>query len=128
MPTPIGLKIPIRLGNTGYFEQTFTSIDEAKSNIYNLLLTQKGERIMQPNFGTSIHRLLFNQIDSNIANDLESEIRNAIEVWIPYITLVNIEVNISDDNKENNKIEVKLEFGLTRDLNQSEEIVLSFAT
>ena len=39
----------------------FTSFEQVKSNLKNLLLTRRGERIFQPNFGSGIHELLFEQ-------------------------------------------------------------------
>ena len=47
-----GITLPVQRGNTGYFSQAFNSFEQAKSNLKNLLLTRKGERIFQPNFGT----------------------------------------------------------------------------
>ena len=40
---------------------SFTSFEQVKSNLKNLLLIRKGERIFQPNFGSGIHELLFEQ-------------------------------------------------------------------
>jgi len=46
-----GITLPLGRGETGFFQQAFVSFEQAKSNLKNLLLTKKGERIMQPNFG-----------------------------------------------------------------------------
>jgi len=126
MAEPIGVKVPIQLGTTGYFNQTFTSIDEAKANMYNLLLTQKGERVMQPDFGTSIYGLLFEPITRNIKDDLETEIRDAVDMWLPYVELVEVSVDISNINIENNRIDIKIGFGLKRDLKEYDEIIVTF--
>jgi len=128
MAEPIGVRIPIRLGNTGFFEQTLTSIDEAKSNMYNLLLTQKGERYMQPEFGTRIYSKLFEQITTSIKDEIETDITDAVGMWLPYVELMKVDVDISDDNIDANRFDVRIEFGLKRDLNQYEEIQIIFAT
>ena len=44
----LGITLPIKLGKTGYFEQAFDTITQVKSNLINLLLTVKGERVFQP--------------------------------------------------------------------------------
>ena len=54
----IGISLPIQIGNTA-FNQTFTTNEQIKSNVKNLLLTKKGERVMQPNFGSGLQELLF---------------------------------------------------------------------
>ena len=41
MAEPLGVKVPIGMGQTGYFDQTFTSIDEAKANMLNLILKNR---------------------------------------------------------------------------------------
>jgi len=127
MAEPIGVVVPIQLGNTGYFNQTFTSIDEAKANMYNLLLTQKGERPMQPNFGTSIYGRLFEPITRDLKATIESEIQEAIEMWLPYVEVVDLEVDISDVNIDNNRIDIKLGFGLKRNIKEYAEIIVTFA-
>tara|TARA_R100000734_G_C3224822_1_gene34966 strand:+ start:10 stop:249 length:240 start_codon:yes stop_codon:yes gene_type:complete len=57
----IGLKLPFNRGNSGLFPQTETTLEQAGSNIKNLLLTAKGERVMQPEFGSRLRELLFEQ-------------------------------------------------------------------
>ena len=54
-----GITLPVKNGGTGFFEQAFTSREQAKSNLINLLLTERGERVMQPDFGTGLKSLLF---------------------------------------------------------------------
>ena len=112
MDQPIGVKVPIRMGNTGFFDQTFSSIDEAKSNMINLLLTRKGERPMQPNFGTNIYNYLFDQMTGDLANIIEQEITSAVSTWLPYVELITVEVDIGSTNMDRNRIEIKVDFGL----------------
>lgn len=118
---PIGIKIPIQMGKTGFFEQTFTTLDEAKSNLLNLLLTRKGERLMFPDFGTNIFGFLFNPMN-NISGQIESEIRKVIDFWLPYINVDEIIVNTSTENQ----IEINIKFGLKQDLSKFEELIIVF--
>lgn len=126
MAEPIGIKVPIQLGQQGYFNQTFSSLEEAKSNLFNLLLTRKGERPMQPEFGVDIYGQLFNQLTSDVGNRIEQEVRNAVEMWLPYVELTKVAVDMSKENIENNKLDIKIEFGLRRDLKQYDEIIVTF--
>ena len=54
----IGIDMPIRKseGPEGYFASTKTTVGSVKNNIRNLLQTEKGERLMQPNFGISLRK------------------------------------------------------------------------
>ena len=96
------------MGNIGFFNQTFTSLEEAKSNLLNLLLTRRGERVMHPEFGTDIYNLLFSQITRDLKQKIEGEIRTAVETWIPYILLTEVQVDISDENIEKNSFPTNL--------------------
>jgi len=126
MAEPIGVKVPIRMGKTGFFDQTFSSIDETKSNMINLLLTRKGERPMQPDFGTNIYNYLFDQITGELANNIQQEITYAVETWLPYVELTDVSVNASPTNMDQNRIDVSITFGLKRNLREHDEIVITF--
>ena len=69
----IGVTLPLQFGDST-FEQSFQTKDQAKSNIKNLLLTKRGERILQPEFGSGLQSLLF---EPNV-DDLEGRIEDTI--------------------------------------------------
>ena len=105
-----GITLPIKKGNTGYFEQAFSSFEQAKSNLRNLLLTKQGERIMQPNFGTGLHSLLFEQMTSQLERDLEETIVKSVGYWLPYINVKDIEVTMTDEMKDMHRAEIYVTF------------------
>ena len=76
----------------GVFVQSYSTEQQALSNLKNLLLTTKGERIFQPNFGTSILKLVFEQNTNDLATSLENELTADISYWLPYIIIKNIDV------------------------------------
>ena len=51
--TYIGLELPLTHTGDGFFKRTKTALEQAKSNIKTLLLTNKGERLGNPTFGTN---------------------------------------------------------------------------
>jgi phage baseplate assembly protein W len=55
----IGITLPIRLGQTGMFDQSTTVIQQVRSNFKNLILTKKGERVGQPDLGCDLWKILF---------------------------------------------------------------------
>jgi len=126
MTQPIGVKVPIRMGSTGFFDQTFSSIDEAKSNMINLLLTRKGERPMQPDFGTKIYNYLFDQLTGDLANRIEQEIQSAVDTWLPYVELIDVNVDVNPTNIDRNRIDINVKFGLRRNIREQEEIVITY--
>jgi phage baseplate assembly protein W len=91
----IGISLPFNAPSA--FRSTYSFKDQLKYNLVNLLLTNKGERIFNPNFGTDIRKQLFNQIEEGTYNVLIDDIRNTIELYIPQVTIEKLEAIPSYD-------------------------------
>jgi phage baseplate assembly protein W len=110
----VGVTLPLRKGNNGYFEVSYTTKDQIKSNIKSLLLTQKGERLMQPTFGSDLKRYLFEPISSNLDSFIEDSIMEAINTWMPYVTVESIIYDTSNNLKDMNRIDLELKYSLIK--------------
>ena len=106
----VGITLPIQRGEDGYFRQSYRTFDQIRSNLKNLLLTKKGERIFQPEFGSGLHDLLFNPATEKFEEDLENTINDAIAQWLPYIVVEDINIDISKEQTDNNQAKVSLKF------------------
>jgi phage baseplate assembly protein W len=95
----------------GVFSLSYTTEDQAISNLTNLLLTRKGERYMQPNFGTDIYDSIFEQNTELLADNLQSSLEEDINYWLPYITLIN--VNVFRDSRNENALNIRIVFRVT---------------
>ena len=91
----VGISLP--LTTDGDFGATYTTVDQAHSNLINLLMTIKGERPMQPNFGTDLHKLLFEPNTQELRPKLEHTIKDAVKNWLPYIAISMIEITSKID-------------------------------
>jgi phage baseplate assembly protein W len=107
----IGITLPIQNGNT-FFNQSFQTRDQVKSNIKNLLLTKKGERILQPEFGSGLQELLFEFNDDNLETKIEETITQALELWLPYIEVDSIDIEQTDELKDRNRVNVSITFAI----------------
>jgi len=115
----IGISLPIQITNTA-FSQTFQTSEQVKSNIKNLLLTKKGERILQPEFGSGLQELLFEPNVDDFEGRIEDTINESLEQWLPYVTAEEILVDSSNTLRDNNRINVSVKFriGDNTDLNE----------
>lgn len=104
-----GITLPIQIGNTA-FNQAFTSYEQIKSNIKNILLTKKLERIMNPGFGSGLQELLFEQNDDSLISDITDSINDAVEKWLPYVSIENVNVTSTNQQKDKNEIYVSIAF------------------
>lgn len=95
----INIKFPFQDSPTGDFLGTnIVSRDAIKSNLIHLLLTNKGERLYLPTFGTGLRRFIFEQNDGVTNSDIKREIEQSISDFIPNLRLVNFAVE-NDENK-----------------------------
>ena len=108
----IGIAFP--LDEINMFKGTKTIKDQLKSNFLNLLLTEPGERVMEPNFGIGLKKLLF---ESNISEDnLNETINNQTQRFIPQITLIRVDTRFNpDEHLLSIKLDYKFNFDSTVD-------------
>ena len=92
----IGVSLPFNA--SGVFNSTYTTKDQIKSNLINLLLTSKGERVMNPNFGCDLKKFLFEGITDNNVDTLRNDILSSVSLYIPEITITNITLSPNIDN------------------------------
>ena len=124
--TYVGLSFPLRRDKFNDFAMTKNSLEQAKHNLKNLLLTSPGERAMQPEFGSNIRAICFEQIDKNLPVTIEKEVRNAVEIWLPYINIH--EVNTLTEEQDQNKIHVEIKFSTTLSPQSKESVTINATT
>lgn len=122
MAKGFGIVLPFARGKTGYFNQSFSVIDQAKSNLTNLILTKKGERVMVPDFGCDIHGRIFDSADETFVSDIHSDIESAVADWLPYIRINSIDVTFEEQVR---RYHVQVSFSLVNNLAVNDSIVVS---
>ena len=74
--------------------------DAVKQSIKNLILTDPGERLMQPNIGGGIRGLLFENITPGVLKIIETKCRETINIYEPRAEIIDITASsLLDDNK-----------------------------
>ena len=84
----IGVALPFNA--PGVFKSTYTTKDQIKSNLVNLLLTDAGERVMNPTFGCDLKRFIFEGITESNINNLKESLANNIAVFVPEVSVTDI--------------------------------------
>ena len=102
----VGIKFPLGYSPEGFFYKSKTVLDQSKSNLRNLLLTTPGERIFQPNFGSRLKNIVFEQ-GQDIPNRIEEAIRSSVDNFLPYIDIKNVFTT-----QEQNQVNVQVEFSV----------------
>ena len=89
----VAIGVPIPFNSPQVFTQTYTTSDQVKSNLINFILTAKGERPLNPEFGTTIRQYLFENINNNTLRNLEDSLREELTLNFPSVTVTNIKFN-----------------------------------
>lgn len=89
---PIGIKTPLERGSgqgESLFRMHFEITRQIEDNLKNLLMTQKGERLGFPEFGTQLKEIYSNNTYDNeeIVNIASTEVQDAVSKFMPSISL-----------------------------------------
>lgn len=124
----LGIGVNKRSNSNGIFATNYTTLTQAKDNLKNLILTKKGERVMQPDFGCDVWRVLFEQIGGNIEQTIENTIVDAVSIWLPYLNIDTIIFDYDENDIDTNKIVLDIKFSLVSNPNLSESIQINITT
>jgi len=116
----IGVGIPFN--GKGVFTQNFQTKDALRNNLINYFLTNPGERVGNPSFGSGIRKFIFNQISDNNLDFLKEDLQMKIVNNFPQILLNKIEIKTNPDF---NEINVVINYSI-RNTNINDQIKLNF--
>jgi len=100
-----GIAFPFNISTDGkYLKLTETANDEIRTDLIHLLLTRRGSRYFLPDFGTRLYEYIFEPMDSPTFNNIESDIREACEKYMPQLKITNISIKAASDEEEVNVV------------------------
>jgi phage baseplate assembly protein W len=101
------------------FSMTQVTKDAFSSDLLLLLLTQKGERYYEPDYGTNLLKYVFEPNDGLTSTDIEQEIKNTVSQYIPSLAINSVTFNWNfDDNGlpiSDNQLNVNIKFTYNED-------------
>jgi len=118
----IGVSLPFD-GPSGPFNSTYSTQTQIKSNLLNLLLTNKGERVFNPEFGANLGTALFEGINENIIDIITDLINTNVEIFVPEVQIRDVVVDIN--TPDNNAVSVTVKYKL-RVSGTSDQITVQF--
>lgn len=122
----LGIGINRGSDSNGIFAVNYTTLTQAKDNLKNLILTKKGERLMQPDFGCDVWKVLFEQLDGTlIETSIETSILDAVSIWLPYLNIDTIVFDYDENDIDNNRIALDIKFSLVSNKNLSESVQIT---
>ncbi|MDD1442771.1 GPW/gp25 family protein [Dolichospermum sp. ST_sed3] len=105
----VGIKLPLITDNKYFFGLNYTTFDQIRTNLLMLLSTEKGERIMQPNYGCDLRKMIFEQ-NNNVEGGIIAAINDAVHTWMPQVTIIDTTMDINEHD-----VKVHVTFGVAYD-------------
>lgn len=116
----IGVNLPFSADSV--FSQNYQTKDAIKNNIINFMLTGKGERFMNPNFGSNIRNLLFESISEGSLDATSVSLRQELEVLFPQILINSLTIDPFEDR---NTINIAFKYQI-RHTNIADSVSINF--
>jgi len=107
---PIGIDLPLRRGNQGFFQQTFTTENAIKTNLRNFLLTNFGERPLNPTYGANLRQFVFDQDVEIKRVEIEETIRESVSNNFESVSIERVDF---DESRDDNIINLSISFSIT---------------
>jgi hypothetical protein len=90
-----GWSFPPRFFGAGAEVAMVSGVEDIHESLEIILTTYTGERVMRPKFGCALDRLLFEELDQSLANQITATITDAILYHEPRIVLDRVSVDDS---------------------------------
>jgi len=106
MTTGYSVKLPLTYDEEdGPYRLTKTLPETVKQNFRNLVFTIPGERVMDPEFGVGIHKLLFENEGSDAIELFKERLYDQVSRYLSFIKIITV-----DTSMINNTLQVSIEY------------------
>ena len=125
---PLDLKPSVAVGvdlpfsGEAVFNSTYETKDALKANLINYFLTNKGERYLNPDFGSDIKKLLFDNLTEEKIDTLEGIVARDVDTYFPRIRPSVINVLADPDQ---NLVVLQMKYSIV-DTGIQDELIINF--
>lgn len=129
----MGVPYPIKKTPLGFLGVQ-SGINQIRSDLLVLLMTNPGERIMTPQFGTPLRKLVFEPNDQVLQEKARNMIIDAINTWEPRIVVRAIDVSsnpsrdvlnsFDDGTNSENILYIRIDFIDPENITEVQSLVL----
>jgi phage baseplate assembly protein W len=117
--TGVGVALPFN--TPAVFQTVYTTKEQLRYNIINFLLTDKRERVFNPNFGASIRNKVFEQITSETIDSLDAQIRTGVQQYFSNVVITSLTFG---GNPDQNLLTIQFSYTISN-TGESDNITIS---
>ena len=105
-------KLPITQDSGDGYALLKTMRATIKQNFKMLILTVRGERVMDPDYGVGIKTYLFNSFNDSTYASIDLKIREQVEIYMPLIKIRRIAINGA--HQDMNQLSISIKYSIPR--------------
>ena len=106
----IGPKLPLTLDSGDGYTSIKTLRSMIKQNLKMVILTNPGERVMEPEFGVGIKQFLFENFQGDVYARIDERIREQVRTYLPVISINRLEFGRL--RQDENLLSLRLEYSI----------------
>ncbi len=119
----ININYPFKDSTKGFFLDLNDEDNQAiKADLLHLILTKKGERLYNPNFGTDLVKFIFEPEDGMTLNAIKEEITSVIKIYLPKLQID--EISVEESTESEYAAVVTINYTITDDVFSTKDIVV----
>jgi phage baseplate assembly protein W len=119
----INIDFPFKNSPKGFFLNLNSDPQRAiKADLMHLLLTRKGQRLYNPDFGTNLLEYIFEPNDTRTLTDVKNEVTDSVKKYLPKLNIKDITVTQNEDNEY--VATIRLDYTITDDAFEIADFVI----
>jgi len=119
----ININYPFKDSNKGFFLDLTSDDNSAiKADLMHLILTRRGQRLYNPDFGTDLLKFIFEPNDGLTLNGIKEEITNVVKKYLPNLQINEISVTESETSEY--AAVVRLDYTITDNVFETTDFVI----
>lgn len=118
----VGIGVGLPFSSNQVFNITYTTQEAIKTNLINFFLTGESERFFNPTFGAGLRAVLFEQMTTDIDEQVQGIVRSGLALWFPNVVINQLFTELQQDA---NTYILYLKYSI-RNTNITDEFTINF--
>ena len=93
----VGVGVGLPFSSNQVFNTTYTTQEAIKTNLINFFLTGESERFFNPTFGAGLRAVLFDQMTTDIDEQVQGIVRSGLAEWFPNVVVNQLFTELQQD-------------------------------
>ena len=121
----ININYPFKNSNEGFFLDLNSEQNPAiKADLMHLILTRKGQRLYNPDFGTDLLKYIFEPEDGLTFSSIQDEIKTVVKKYLPKLQINQILIDQSTESEH--AAVVRIDYTITDDVfNETDFVIIN---